>query len=79
MNEGEVISSKTTSDNIDSFLTYLKRLITVFFDANEDEESSSGLEETLQNNSNLDLVKKFIYDLSVKCLFITKKQGKKIK
>jgi hypothetical protein len=77
MNEGEVSGSKTTTDNIDSFLTYLKRLIAVLFDASEDEESSSGLEETLQNNSNLDLVKKFISDFTVKCLFITKKQGNK--
>ena len=77
MNESDKNLPKTSANDITSFLIYLKRLISALLDANE-EEASSGLEKAFQSSTNLDLFKKFIADVSVKCLLITKKQGNKI-
>lgn len=74
MDESEKNSPKIPSNDITSFLTYLKRLISALLDENE-EEASSGLDKAFQNNANLELFKKFVSDVTVKCLLITKNQG----
>ena len=78
MDESEKNSPKIPLNDITSFLTYLKCIISALLDGNE-EEASSGLDKALQNNANLELFKKFVSDATVKCLLITKNQGNKFK
>ena len=58
---------------INSFLVYLKRLISVLLD--EDGEKSDDLDKALNDKANVELFKKFLSDFSVKCLQITKTSG----
>ena len=59
--------------DINSFVVYLKRLISVMLD--EEGDASSDLDKALQDNSNLEILKKFLADFSAKCLLITKATG----
>ena len=65
-------SSSSMVTDLNTFLIYLKRIISVLLD--ESGEAPNELEQALLDAKNLKLIKNFLSDVHIKCMLVTKKE-----